>query len=344
MPGDGTRMTVPGRAATPATDASSAAGTPRRPARPQWQRGYTLVEVVVGIALGALVVLAAGAGYVFVTRSWGDEAVRLDVQQTSRATAERLVRELRLAGVCLPLTVANLRPVVGTNGTPVSDRDAITVRMNLRCASTTLTAPCDRCTSLAVQSTEGFIDGEQIYLVHPATNTGEFARIQTIGGGAITLTGPVAGSYPGDGAGPGQDATVYAVETQDYFVELRDGVPALLLAVNRPTGGQDQLMARGVERFNVRYVLNRLFDATQCTDRFDLKRTPTDTADDLCVKDQPTTSPTDEWSQVRYLLVDLRVRSLRPLRGIGGDGFLRIEQTLEIKPRNLLQPFPTPSP
>jgi hypothetical protein len=301
--------------------------------------------VVVGIALGALVALAAGAGYIFVTRSWGDEAVRLETQQTFRATAERLVRELRLAGVCLPLTVPALRPVVGTNGTPIPDRDAITVRMNLRCASTTLVAPCAGCTTLTVQATDGFVAGEQVYIVHPVTNAGEFARIQTINGpGSMTLGGPLTGTYPGDGSGGGLDATVYAVETQDYFVALQEGVPALMLAINRPTGGQDQLMARGVERFNVRYVLNRLFDAAQCDGRFDPKRTPADTADDLCVKDQPTTVPVDEWPQVRYLLVDLQVRSPRTVRGVGGDGFLRIAQTLEVKPRNLLQPFPTPSP
>jgi hypothetical protein len=310
--------------------------------------GYTLVEVVVGIALGALVVLAAGAGYIFVTRSWGDESVRLDVQQTFRATAERLVRELRLAGVCLPLTVADLHPVVGANAFPdpgVPERDAVTVRMNLRCASTTLRAPCNGCVTLSVQSTEGFVAGEQVYVVAPATNAGEFARIRTVDGpGAMTLEGPLRGNYPGDGPGAGPDATVYAVETQDYATAVQDGVPVLLLAVNRPTGGQDQLMARGVERFNVRYVLNRLWTTGSCDDRFDLKRTPTILDDDLCVKDQPTATPVNEWTQVRYLLVDLQVRSLRTVRGIGGDGYVRIAQTLEVKPRNLLQPFPTPSP
>jgi len=307
-----------------------------------------LVEVLLGVALGALVVLAVGAGYIFVTRSWGDESVRLDAQQTFRATAERLMRELRLAGVCLPLTVADLRPVVGANASPdpsQQGRDAVTARMNLRCASTTLVQPCNNCTTLIVQDTGSFVEREQVYIVDPGNNAGEFARVQTINGpGSITLDRALSRSYPGDGPGAGPDASVYAVETQDYFTTLLDGVPALMLAVNRPTGGQDQLMARGVEQFNVRYVLNRLWAAGQCDDRFDLKRTTGNPDDDLCVKDQPVASPINEWTEVRYLLIDLRIRSLRTVRGIGGDGFLRLAQTLEVKPRNLLQPFPTPTP
>jgi hypothetical protein len=196
-----------------------------------------------------------------------------------------------------------------------------------------------------VQGTEAFVVGEQVYIVDPATNTGEFARVQTINGpGSMTLDRALTRTYPGDGPGAGPDASVYAVETQDYFTTPLDGIPALMLAVNRPTGGQDQLMARGVEQFNVRYVLNRLWVAGQCDDRFDLKRTSGNPDDDLCVKDQPLASPTNEWTEVRYLLVDLRVRSLRTVRGIGGDGLLRLAQTLEVKPRNLLQPFPTPTP
>ncbi len=302
------------------------------------ESGLTLVEILLGIVLASFVVLLAGSGFVFVTRSWYGQQARLEAQQNLRFAVERVVRELRLAGACLPQAgeIPALLPIEGENG---GDRDVLTFRTNRTCAKSALRAAYAGGGPIHLQTVEGFAVGMQAYIWNPNTRTGEWFRIFAIDVPNRSLTPapdtPVQGQYPASEP-PRLDASVLAVETQRYQVEDRNGVPELRLHVNPDLpGGSSEPLAVGIERFNVRYVLQRAYRAEDCTAAYSRE----DPANPLCVKDQPQDT---EWLLVRAVQLEIGARSRRPVAGMGGDGYYRIRQgdfdaaPLVVRPRNLL--------
>jgi prepilin-type N-terminal cleavage/methylation domain-containing protein len=102
--------------------------------------GYTLLEVLVGIALVSLVGLAVFGGYVFA----GARLVR--TPRPSGHTGRPAGRpppgwrgKWRLAGACLPRQspLASLRPLAGAD---LGEGDELVVRLNPRCAEAVLVA------------------------------------------------------------------------------------------------------------------------------------------------------------------------------------------------------------
>src|SRR5690348_12228591 len=93
-------------------------------------RGFTLIEILVGVALASVVVFGVGSAYVFGTRGWVDHQARLQTQQQLRSAIAAISRELRLAGACmLPSSAGtpptNFRPLDGVNN---GAADSITER------------------------------------------------------------------------------------------------------------------------------------------------------------------------------------------------------------------------
>ncbi len=290
------------------------------------EQGMTLVEILLGIALASFVVLLAGSGFVFVTRSWYAQQARLEAQQNLRVVVERLVRELRLAGVCLDQfgSTPDVRPIEGTDG---GGRDTLVFRANRTCARSALrTAYAGGRLPIQLQSIDGFAVGMQAYICCTTDTppSGQFFRVLGVQrtGGPGSQEGQLDPDRSLDPYPP--DASVVGVETQRYQVEERDGVPELRLEINGETGGQLELLARGIEQFNVRYVLQRAPDGCDGT------------YEDLCVRDQPD-GTLNEWSLVRVVLLEVQARSVRPLLGVGGGEFYRVSQgPLVVRPRNLL--------
>ena len=300
------------------------------------ESGMTLIEILIGIVLASFVVLVAGSGFVFVTRGWYGQQARLETQQNLRVAVERLVRELRLAGACLPQwgEVPDLALISGRDG---GERDVLEFRTNRTCARSALRAAYPGGGGpIQLHTVEGFAVGMQAYIWNPNTRTGEFFRVAEVNvpGRWISPATGLSGSYPGSQP-PLLDASVLGVETQRYEVVDDRGVPELHLTVNRETGGRPEPLARGIERLNVRYVLQRAYRVEDCVAAYSRE----DPANPLCVKEEPLDT---EWPLVRAVLLEVWARSLRPVPGVGGDGFYRLRQgdfgavPLVVRPRNVL--------
>lgn len=310
--------------------------------------GLTLIEVLIGIVLASFVVLVAGSGFVFVTRGWYDQQARLETQQNLRSAVERVLRELRLAGACLP-QMGEVEPLLPVQGEDRGGRDVLVFRANRTCAKTALRATYRGGGGpIQVQSVEGFLVGMQAFIWDPNSLTGQYFRIASVDVPNRSVTPaadtPVSGCYAGpdtpcdpDRGRPEQPASLIAVEVQRYEIVETGGVPELQVRLNPDLPGAPEVLARGIELFNVRYVLQRGYRAEDCTASYD-SGSP-DPASWLCVKDQPTR---EEWALVRMVQLEIGARSLRHVAGAGGDGFYRIRQgdfsaaPIVVRPRNLL--------
>lgn len=256
------------------------------------------------LVLGSTVAVAAVGGYIFASGSWQEQRQRLETQQNLRAAIDLLSRELRLAGACLPTAgPVNIRPLTGAdNGTT----DTITVRANVRCAIGSLTgAVAAGATVLVLDTVAEFVPGMQIYVLHADTTTGEYAQVNSVDQTAnrLTLQAPLNQGYP-------KDSSVYGAEAQTFAIGSAGTVPVLTVATAL---GSPQPAVEGIERLDIRYVLNRNCSPGPC---------------DLV--DLPTSE--SEWSLVRAIQLDIGARSPRPISG----GFYRLSQSIEVKPRNFL--------
>ncbi len=269
-----------------------------------------------GVAVGGLILLYATGGYVFATRFWGESSARLEVQRNLQRAVDALSRELRLAGACLPdAGPSDIRPLRGAdNGTT----DTVTVRANVRCAVAVLRSRAAVGAGiLNVDTVANFVPQMPIYLLSADTTTGMYATVTAVNATSRRLT-----ITPRTNATYAVGSTVYGAESQTFAVDASGSVPVLTVAVGT---GAPQPLVPGLERLDVRYVLNRVYDPSTCVE----------SADGLCVVEVPTTEA--EWRLVRVLRVAVTARSLKPVRVADPDGFVRLTAQLEIKPRNFLR-------
>ena len=272
------------------------------------EAGFSLVELLVTIALISLVLGAAG-GLVAVARpSIEQENVRIETAQSLRATLDTLARDLRLGGACLPTNGS----FVALSGSNTGVTDSIVTRhglvqSDLTCVRTALRADLPAGgTDLAVDSAAGFAAGMWIYIRHP-NGTGEFFSITGAQAAARTLQKGTALSkdYP-------ISSGVYAVDERTYATDTSDPTaPTFTVATN---GGPALPFASGVEALNIQYQLAR-----NC---------PSCDIVDLPLNDA-------EWALVTEIDVDVTVRS--HVADTSGQFFRRTGR-IKAKPRNLLPP------
>jgi type II secretory pathway pseudopilin PulG len=273
--------------------------------------GYSLVEILVALTVGGAVILIAVAGYVFATKTWQAERQRLETQQNLRTAVDLLSREVRLAGACLPGSgPREIRlPILGLNavGPGGLAADSITVRANVRCAIETVRAAVPRgATTIDLYTVTNFVPGMQAYILHQ--NSGEFIRVESVDQSAsrLVLAAPLSQGYP-------VNSTVYGAEEQTFAIDSSGAIPVLTMT---PSLGTAQPAVAGIERLDIRYILDRNCSPGPCD-----------------VVDLPAND--EEWLRVRAVLVDIGARSARRIEG-SGDGFYRLGQTFEVKPRNFL--------
>jgi type II secretory pathway pseudopilin PulG len=270
-------------------------------ARCRGKMGYTLVELLVGLLLSAMLLALLARDFVFTARTKGEMEDLLETQQGVRAALSALTQELRQAGACLPRT----GDVVALAGTNSGTTDSLTVRIgktttDLVCIRTvsTASAPIGQ-TYVDVQSTSGFAVGDWVYL-RDSAGSGDSFTLTSIAPDRLYLSDAVDRVY---GAGSG----VYAVEERHYSISTAIGRPVLMVTVD---GGTAQPLVDNVEAFNVKYVT-----------------TPCPPCDEL---DEPTD---DDWPLVREVSVRVTVRSAHQNRS--GE-YVRLTDETNIKPRNLI--------
>jgi type II secretory pathway pseudopilin PulG len=300
--------------------------------------GFTLFEVLVAFSIASIVVLAVGAGFVFVTRAWTDQLGREQTQQSLRAAVETLTRELRLAGVCmpsgtLPPITSTYQPLAGTHGTT----DTITVTSNPACAGpATVTVVCTACAIISVDNTTNFTSGTWAY-IYDSTGTptpyGESFLIQSVTAGSpgtvvVATATPLTKNYSATNSSlRGMDQRTFAISSTCGGC---NGAPSLTL---QAIGVATPLpLVKGIDTMSIAYVLNRLYTMGGCDGQ-------TGGTSSLCIVNLPTAAPSiaGDWQLVRAVTFTLDARSTFPVRASGSaDGYFHLGGAFEISPRNFM--------
>jgi Tfp pilus assembly protein PilW len=283
-----------------------------------------VTEVIVALALGSWVALAAVAGYIFVTHGWAEQRERTRVQQNLASAVSVLSSAIRLAGVCLPTvsTPVDARPLAGAHSDDESD--TITVRMNRRCARATLTVSYSgkavtEGATITVDTVQNFEPGMTAYIMaHPASGLPYGERFVITGvdestSQLIVVPGSIAGTYLTT-----DHSRVFGLEEETFAVNRTGAVPVL----TRATSTTSPLpVAESIDSVRMRYVLNQ--DGRQCVES-------TDPPDTYCIVALPGIDA--EWALVRTVELTVSARSARPIRGAGG--MFRLVTRTQVRPRN----------
>jgi len=256
---------------------------------------------ILGVALGAAVAFATTS-----IRFMRQDQLRLEVRHAIRASADSVVRDVRLAGACLPQTGAFV-PLAGLD---VGTGDTLTIRTgcsqnNLACVATATNALHGMgSTTINVDDTTGFGQARIGYIRH-TDGQGEFFGIANVDPMASTITRADGATrdYP---VGSG----VFAVDERSYSLDTTgSGAPRLMLDVDRQGATP---FAVGVSEFSVRYVLDR--NCPPC----DVVDMPADDA---------------EWWLVNEVAMTFTAETVNPVRAEDSYSETR---TVVSKPRNLL--------
>ncbi|MCX8073831.1 MAG: hypothetical protein N3C12_15495 [Candidatus Binatia bacterium] len=273
------------------------------------QNGNSLLELLVAVTVTVLAV-SVSSGLLSATRRTATQQELLtDASINLRAVLDTLIRDIRLAGACLPVT----GDFIALDGTNDGDEDSIwirtgQVRSDLSCIRTTTTQALPRnSNTIPVESVDGFTVGGRAYIRGPA-GSGDYFTVTAVDqvNSRLTKTTSFSVDYA---AGAG----VYAIDERRYFINHWAApwgdTPELMLQVGVQPA---QPFAVGVEKLSFRYQLRR--NCPPC-DNVDLPANE------------------DEWRLVEQVIAEIRVRSDR--RG-PTNAFLTREASVNIKPRNLL--------
>jgi len=281
--------------------------------------GSSLVELLVGTTVMLFVLGTTGRFFVTARNFISDQILHVETQQGLRAAMDSMVRDLRLAGACLPTSgdFVTLDPVASTNNQIVVRTGQ--VRPDETCIQTVLTSDLAAGASqLSVQSASGFMTGMRVYIRQSNGATGEVINITSVDtaanvlGKTANLTCPdVVGGCPTPAYPAGSG--VYAVDERQYAVDASNpALPVLTLAAN---GAAPVPFAFGIEGLQLQYELARNCDSQPGCD----------------VVQVPATE--GEFALVNQIYITLTARSRTP--GLNSQ-YYRVTRTVSAKPRNLL--------
>jgi type II secretory pathway pseudopilin PulG len=254
--------------------------------RPARECGLSLLELLTAVGMLGIALSAAMAFASTQVRLLHQNHRRLEVRHVIRASGDAIMRDLRLAALCLPRT-GRFPSLDGVdNGTA----DTITIRTGFARADGSCVASAANqshtpdAAAIAVSRPEGFDRARIGYLQH-VDGTGEFFTIVDVDPVTSTITRgePARREVP---AG----AWVFAVHERTYALDTVVDPTQLTLEIDRD--GRIPFAA-GIEAFNVRYVLDR--DCPPCDEV------------DLPVDDT-------EWRLVQEIAVTLTANTINPTR------------------------------
>lgn len=166
-------------------------------------QGFTFVEVMVAVAVGAIILLGL---YVLLETSQSTTSrgkLKLEIQQAARAALDTMARDLRMAGSGLPNARDYQNPPAAFTG---ATDNSVSFMMEPSNANTVFTAGvATGSVTLPVNSTSQFTPGGVIYLfgndgdaTHPM-NHWEQKTIAAggVGANSLTLTSGVSNNYIG---------------------------------------------------------------------------------------------------------------------------------------------------
>ncbi len=228
----------------------------------------------------------------------GDAEIQAEMHQGLNAAFDALIRDIRLAGACLPRQPVFVPMDGQNNATPTPD--TITLRTgvvsgNTTCVQATLqTATAAGATTVSVDNLTGFTVNKYAFI--NGTSNGEYFKVQSLSGssgaGTITSATGLVNAYP-------VASGVYAIQERTYSIDTvnlpttTNPVPTLVVQIDRATsGGQPSRVpvAANIDRLDIQYRENQGCTPGPCT-----------------VVDIPTDNAT--WNQVNAVFITMRARS-----------------------------------
>jgi prepilin-type N-terminal cleavage/methylation domain-containing protein len=258
----------------------------------------TLVEVLVVSVISSILMAAVYSLFISQQKSYGTQDQVVEMQQTLRASIDRMTREIRMAGYGGNIleTFGNVNSftqiINPANGSP---HDSITMLVSDEAAklSQNAVAGSNRL-DLDVSSASDIFDaGSKKYLCLDGQNN---YLVQGVSGNTITLTSALQEDHV-------INESVGLVKAITYSI-----VPNTMdLVRDENAGAGSQILAEDVEDIQIRYTLAS-----------------------GAVVDSPANP-----EEIRMVSVNLTIRTKRPSPEYPGDGYPRRTLTSDIEVRNL---------
>jgi prepilin-type N-terminal cleavage/methylation domain-containing protein len=261
-------------------------------------KGLTLVELLVVLALSSILMAAMFGSFIGQQKSYAIQDQLVDVQQTLRASIDRMTREIRMAGYGGNIlgTFGNVNSftslITPVNGSPL-DSITILVADEVAKLGQNAAAGSNQIALNISSASDIFNTGNRKYLCLSGKDN---YTVQKVSGNTVTLTSPLKEDHL-------LNESVGLVKAITYRV-----IPNTTdLIRDENTGAGGQIFAEGVENFQLRYTLAS-----------------------GAVVDSPGNP-----EEIRMVNVRLTVRTKISSQDYSGDGYLRRTLTSDIEVRNL---------
>jgi len=208
------------------------------------QRGVSLLEVLVAVAITGVVTLAVFKVYITQHRHYIVQEDLTDIQQNARAAVDEITKHVRMAGHDLPEVLSAIRP---SNTNP----DTITITYHNGDCDTYLAAAMPQPSAELKCATDVscFYDGMWVYIYEAAVNIGEWfviTHVQTASDHIQHNTMALSRKY-------GADSDVLAMTQVKFFIDTSDAEHPNLMV--QYFGRTPQVYAMNISDLQFQYKL-----------------------------------------------------------------------------------------
>lgn len=200
------------------------------------QRGYSIMEVLIALAMTGVLTLAMFQLYITQHKNYMTQEDISTVQQNARASVDEISRHLRMAGAQLP---AGMQAIEAYNTNP----DTIVITYYNGGCDTYLSAAMPQPSAELKCATDVscFTEGQWVYIYEPDSAAGEWFEITQVQEAARHLqhnTMPLSRKY-------GKDALVLSVTQLKFYVDTTADPQHPRLMV-QPIGQSPQVFAENI--------------------------------------------------------------------------------------------------
>lgn len=207
--------------------------------------GFSLLEILIAMFLSAVVLTVIFRVFITQHQNWSIQEQVTDMQQNARAAIDELGRQIRMAGLELPL---GLPGIIAYNTNP--DTIIITYADGDCDAPVEWTMPLPsselRCDGHDISC---FRDGQWVYIFHPDSGGGEFFQISEVQTAAAHIQhnkSPLSKCYP-------KGAIIIALQRIKYYIDNSDSLhPNLMMQL---PGQAPQIYAENVVDLQFKYTM-----------------------------------------------------------------------------------------
>jgi prepilin-type N-terminal cleavage/methylation domain-containing protein len=269
--------------------------------------GFSFIELLVTMGITGVVLTSLVQFFAFHAKTMRQHSYRVETQQALRGALDAMVRDVRLAGACLP-TNGSYIALAGTDspaGDSITVRTGI-VRPDLTCVSgtTNIQRPAGS-TTFTVDNATGFEVGKLVY-VRDLNGSGELREVSSVNTASNTV-----GVSPGVGQLYPAGSALFAVDQRTYALRSDLDPPILTLQIDQE---DPQAFAAGIEDLDFDYVLAHNCPSCEIVD----------------LSPQLTSA---QWWTVNEVLITATAKSVGGV--VEGDEN-ELTQYARAKPRNLL--------